>query len=144
MLSSFTRASTALVIRHVPRSDPPSFQIVRLSDGKVSEAMPSPSPFNFSVEGRPQSHLMQELQWYLEDFLEFPFPPETDRADRVVAALKRWGEQTFKALFGSPLATRMFQEAVSEGYSRLNLRIVSDHPGVLAWPWETLRDPDMG
>ena len=87
---------------------------------------------------------MQELQWYLEDFLEYPFPPETDRADRVIAALRGWGEQTFEALFSHDLANRIFEGAVSQDYSQLCLQIVSDHPQVLAWPWEAIRDPQAG
>ena len=55
------------------------------------------------MEGRPNSDLMRELRWYLEEFLDYPFPPETDRAERVLDALRRWGEQAFDALFGKPV-----------------------------------------
>jgi hypothetical protein len=34
-------ASTTLVIRHLPGSDPASFQIIRLRDGKMSQPCPS-------------------------------------------------------------------------------------------------------
>ena len=87
---------------------------------------------------------MRELQWYLETFLDYPFPPETDHAERVLQSLKQWGEQAFDALFGSHAAGRMFDAATSEDYTRLHLQISSDDARVLAWPWEALRDPELG
>ena len=87
---------------------------------------------------------MRELQWYLETFLDYPFPPETNHAERVLDSLKRWGEQAFENLFGGRAAGRMFDAATSEDYARLHLQISSDDPRILAWPWEALRDPELG
>ena len=133
-----------LVIQHVANSDPAAFQVVRLDDAKTAGPICVLSPFGFSVEGRPGSHLMRELRWYLEDFLDYPFPPETDRAERVQRALRQWGQQAFDALFGSRAAGRMFDAVTSADYARLHLQISSDEPGVLAWPWEALYDPEAG
>ena len=77
-------------------------------------------------------------------FLNYPFPPETDHADRVLKALRDWGEQAFQALFGDRAAGRMFDAATADDYSRLHLQISSDDPQVLSWPWEALRDPEVG
>jgi hypothetical protein len=96
------RASpSTLIIRHIPGSHPAAFQVTRLSHGKTAEPASPPSLVGFPVEGRPSSDLMHELQWYLETFLEYPFPPETDHAERVLESLKHWGEQTSEAPFGS-------------------------------------------
>jgi tetratricopeptide (TPR) repeat protein len=134
---------TTLAIRHVPGSDPASFQVARLRDGKTSQPVPVLSPIGFPVEGRPNSDLMRELQWYLEIFLDYPFPPETEHAERVLKALRDWGEQAFRKLFDEKIAGRMF-DAATKDYSRLHLQISSDDPRVLAWPWEALRDPELG
>jgi tetratricopeptide (TPR) repeat protein len=88
--------------------------------------------------------LLRELRWYLETFLDYPFPPETDRAERVLQSLKQWGEQAFNALFGSRAAGRMFEAATSKDYSQLHLQVSSDDARILAWPWEALRDPELG
>jgi tetratricopeptide (TPR) repeat protein len=133
-----------LVIQHVANSDPAAFQVVRLDDGKTAGPICLPAPFGFPVEGRPDSHLMRELRWYLEDFLDYPFPPETDRAERVQRALRQWGQLAFDALFGSRATGRMFDAATSADYTQLHLQISSDEPGVLAWPWEALYDPEAG
>lgn len=66
-----------LVIRHVSDTDPPLFQVAR-EDHKSAEPVSLTAPFGFPVEGRPESDLMQEMRWYLEDFLEYPFSPNTD------------------------------------------------------------------
>ncbi|MFI5117919.1 MAG: CHAT domain-containing protein [Terriglobales bacterium] len=139
-----TSAESVLVVRHQPGSDPPSFEVVRLRDAKSSQPAMLLSPFGFPVEGRPNSDLMRELQWYLETFLDYPFPPETDHADRVLKALRDWGEQAFQTLFGDRAAGRMFDAATANDYSRLHLQISSDDPQVLSWPWEALRDPELG
>jgi hypothetical protein len=77
-----------LIVRHVDQSDPAQFQVVRLSDGKTVGPVVVPSPVGFPVVGRPNSDLMRELGWYLEGFLDYPFPPETDHAERLRDALK--------------------------------------------------------
>ena len=137
-------SSTTLIIRHVDDSAPTQFRVVRLSDGKTSEPVVVPPPVGFAVEGRPQTDLMQELQWYLESFLDYPFPPETEHAERVQDALKAWGEQAFEALFGNRATGRWFDAATSGQYRQLQLQISSDDPRVLYWPWEALRDPEAG
>ena len=141
---SMASPDSILAVRHIPGSDPSSFQVVRLRDGKTTEPASPPSPFGYPVEGRSNSNLVRELRWYLEDFLEYPFPPETDRADQVLIALKGWGEETFAVLFGQRSAGRMFDAATADQYSLLHLQISSDEPRILAWPWEAIRDPEIG
>jgi hypothetical protein len=102
MVERVPSTDTTLVIRHLPESNPESFQVMRLRDGKTTEAVSPPSPHGFPVEDKPNSDLLRELQWYLEAFLDYPFPPETGHADRVLKALKDWGEQTFAALLTIP------------------------------------------
>jgi tetratricopeptide (TPR) repeat protein len=138
------RPETTLVIRHIAKSDPTAFEVMRLADGKASPPAKVVSPVGFPVEGRPNSDLLQELQWYLEDFLDYPFPLETDHAERVQKALRDWGEKAFNALFADVNARRMFDTAVAKGRAELHLRIASDDPRILAWPWEALRDPELG
>jgi tetratricopeptide (TPR) repeat protein len=141
-ISSKTR--TQLRIAHLPGSNPIAFQIVRLSDGKTTTPSSPVSPVGFPVEGRPNSDLLRELRWYLETFLEYPFPPVTDHADRVLKSLRDWGQQAFSTFFENRSAGRMFDAAVAEDYSDLYLQIASDDPRVLAWPWEALHDPEVG
>jgi tetratricopeptide (TPR) repeat protein len=132
-----------LILRHIPRSAPSFFQVSR-ADGKATEPRPVPPAGGFPVEGRPASDLSAELRWYLEDFLGYPFSPETEHAERVLAALDRWGREAFGSLFGDRDGGGKLEGAVREGYASLRLQIRSDDPAVLAWPWEALHDPQAG
>ncbi|EGJ51770.1 tetratricopeptide repeat protein [Desulfocurvibacter africanus] len=122
----------------------PTFSVIRLSDGKKSGPFAIVSPRGFPVEGRPNSDLMAELRWYLEEFLEYPFHPETDHAERVLDSLKQWGERAFVALFADRNSRRFFDDATEEGHEKLLLQVASDDPEVLSWPWEALKDPEAG
>jgi hypothetical protein len=93
------------------------------------------SPYQFGVEGLPNSDLMRELRWYLEHFLDYPFHPEIDHAERILNALKTWGVQVFNVLFDRRYAANWL--AVST-----ILQIHSDDPHILSWPWEALVDPN--
>ena len=68
---------STLIIRHVPESDPLRFQVLE-PDGDPTPPVEVPAAAGYAVEGRPTSDLMAELRWYLEDFLEYPFHPETE------------------------------------------------------------------
>ena len=133
-----------LLIRHVESGDPPKFQAICPQDARSTETVAIPSPVGFPVEGRPNSDLMRELRWYLEGFLDYPFPPETEHAERVRDALRRWGVEAFNKLFGDRRGGEIFNDATREGYESLHLLISSDDPQVLGWPWEALHDPQVG
>jgi hypothetical protein len=82
-----SRQTAAFAIEHVEGSSPPTCKLTRLEDGKSLSPVAIPSPYEFPVKGRPNSPLMRELRWYLEQFLDYPFHPETDHAD--VARIRR-------------------------------------------------------
>jgi tetratricopeptide (TPR) repeat protein len=132
-----------LRINHLQNIEPAMFQLTRIADGKSMPPVLIPSPVKFPVEGRKDC-LLVELKWYLESFLDFPFSPATDHAERVLDALRTWGEQAFLALFGGREGGRWFDVAAAGGYSNLQLQVASDDPKILAWPWEALRDPELG
>jgi tetratricopeptide (TPR) repeat protein len=134
---------TSLTVRHIPDSDPPHFAVLR-SDGHMSGPVEVPSAEKALVEGRPLDTLTTQLRWYLEEFLGYPFPPETEHAERVQAALRKWGETAFNALFNSFEAGQLFAQAVALGDRYLRLQIASNDPTVLAWPWEALYRPTSG
>ena len=98
---------TTLVIRHLVNSTSPQFEVLRLPDAKPAGPFTPPPAAGYPVEGRPDSDLLRELRWRLEDFLSYPFPPETDHADRVLKALQDWGEQSFRAAWVDSAAMRL-------------------------------------
>jgi hypothetical protein len=123
-----------LAITHIANSLPPAFVLTRHPETKSAGAVPIPSPYEFPLEGQPNSNLMHELRWYLEHFLDYPFPPETTRAGRILDALKAWGTSAFNALFDR-------RDAHAWPAAANILQIRSDDPHILSWPWEALYDP---
>src|SRR5260370_28576196 len=126
--------TAALAIEHAEKSSPPVFNLTRLPDGKSAAPVTILSPYEFPVEGQPNSNLMLQLRWYLEQFLDYPFEPEIGHADRVLDALKAWGTQAFNALFDRRDAANWLAAAGI-------LQVHSDDPQILSWPWEALFDP---
>jgi hypothetical protein len=92
-------ATTTLAIAHAENSSPPAFVLSRLRDGKSAAPVTISSPYELLVEGQPNSNLMDQLRWYLEHFLDYPFDPEIGHAGHVLDALEAWGTQAFNALF---------------------------------------------
>lgn len=80
-----------LAVKHVGVSSPAAFALTRLPDGKSLASVSFDSPYKFAVAGQPKSDLVRELRWYLEGFLDYPFHPETLRAEHTLDALQAWG-----------------------------------------------------
>lgn len=91
-----------------------------------------------AVEGYDKLSLREGLVWYLEEYLDRPFGPNTKKAAAVENALHRWGEESVEKLF-SGKALRCL-DAAQEDLKSVQVRVVSDSPAVLSWPWEALRD----
>ncbi len=117
-------------------STPPLFRVTRQPNPKSTKPVALDSPYGFPVEGTPK-RLMERLRWYLEEFLKYPYPPETGRADNVLEALKSWGSRCFDALFDNREAGAWLEDAAV-------LQIRCNDPHLLSWPWEALYDPHAG
>ncbi len=126
-------APGTLAIVHEEGSSPAAFKLTRLPDGKSAAPVAIASPYDFPV-ARQSKKLMEELRWYLEQFLDYPFSPETEHADRVLDALKAWGTEAFDTLFDRGDAADWLAHSAI-------LQIRSDDPHILSWPWEVLFDP---
>lgn len=127
------RSPQEFLIRHLCGTAPPSFEVEDVIRCVRTAAPNPPAADTFPVEGRPGSRLAEELRWYLEEFLDYPFHPETERAERVLTALQKWGQVSFESLLG-PMGPNTIE-------SGLRVVVESDSLQVLSWPWETLTAP---
>ena len=133
---------TTLQINHINGSpgSTPQFE-VQADNGKRSPAVSLTPPTEQMVAG---ISLLQGLTWYLEEFFSVSNVENfCTRADAVQAALKEWGRDCFDALFQGH-ARDWYHEAWRGGLQNLTLKIASDDPGVLGWPWEALYSDDDG
>ena len=80
---------------------------------------------------------LDDLRWYLEDYLLAPFGVWEDRGPAVRARLAGWGDLVFGSVF-SPGPTRdAYQRARDRG---LEVVFRSAEPSLLGLPWELMRD----
>jgi len=105
--------------------------------GRVQRAQEQ--PFKPPLDAEVQ----RDLQWYFEVYpVQYTTEIDDERASRVAERIPTWGTALFNATFSDREAERLFnrfQDSTDEGKV---LTVSSDHPAVLAQPWELLRDPE--
>jgi len=128
-------------ISNVPELYPAQF-IARNRDTEQSApAAVVPSPYEWPAPGAGDGSLMDHLRWLLETYLDYPMPPNPERAALIEAALKAWGSAAFNALFNNRDAGRWLPCQAGEV---MDILITCDDPELLSWPWEALCDPKLG
>jgi len=80
---------------------------------------------------------LEDLRWYLEDYLLAPFGVWEDRGPAVRGKLAEWGDQVFASVFGGGPARFAYERARDRG---LEVVFRSAEPGLLGLPWELMRD----
>ena len=90
-------------------------------------------PFTWPLD----ANVLEDLRWYLEDYLLAPFGVWEDRGPAVRAKLAGWGEEVFGRVFGAGSARDAYQRARDGG---LEVVFRSAVPGLLGLPWELMRD----
>ncbi len=89
--------------------------------------------------------VLEDLRWYLEDYLSFPYGLEPDKARKIEKKFQEWGAELYQLIFcSSEEARKFFQEATRAGLDHCELAITSDDPAILNLPWELLYSPDYG
>jgi hypothetical protein len=101
-------------------------------DGGLPEEV-SQAPLAWPVDG----DALEDLRWYLEDYLQAPFEVWKDRGPAVRAKLPGWGDLVFGSVFGRGPARDAYQRTRDRG---LEVVFRSAEPGLLALPWELMRD----
>ncbi|MFD3312954.1 tetratricopeptide repeat protein [Streptomyces sp. NPDC058694] len=84
---------------------------------------------------------LEELRWYLEDYLRAPFGVYGERGPRVEAQFPKWGAQVFEAVFGSGPARDAYTRARARG-GPVEIVVRSGTAQHLGLPWELMADPE--
>jgi hypothetical protein len=83
---------------------------------------------------------LEDLRWYLEDYLWVPFGVYSDRGEQVAARLPEWGARLFQSTLGAGRAHRSYVAARTRGRP-IEVVIQSKAAQPLALPWELMHDP---
>lgn len=131
-------------IHHIENLDgPPKFEVIRSMGTLHGEAVTLPDPTEFPVDGYPVKRLLPELRWYLEDYLQNPFGVYPQLAESIAKTMQAWGTSVFDALFTGH-ARDWYQDAKRKNLKNLCIKITSDSPQIMSWPWEALYSRDDG
>jgi tetratricopeptide (TPR) repeat protein len=119
------------------RFDDPAHVVVTLNDAgrlQTAKAQEFVAPLDADAQ--------RDLQWYFEVYpVQYTTEIDDERASQIAERIPAWGAALFNAVFADHGAERLFdrfQDASEEGKL---VTVSSDHPAVLAQPWELLRDP---
>ena len=107
-------------------------EVLSWPDNGLPELM-SRAPVAWPLDGEA----LEDLRWYLENYLLAPFGVWEDRGPAVAGKLAGWGDEVFGSMFGSGPARDAYQRARDRG---LEIVFRSADPGLLSLPWELMRD----
>ncbi len=84
---------------------------------------------------------LEDLRWYVEDYLGAPYAVWEDRGAEVDMALADWGKSLFNRVFGTgqPGRDAYIQLTVGQEWE---LWLASKNPAFLGLPWELMCDPE--
>ena len=133
-----------LQICHVgDQNGAPLFSVVRSGDLKRTAPVSLPSPVSFPVGDDAERGLLPRLRWYLEGYLQAPFGAYRQSAQAVAETLQAWGGAVFDRLFVGE-AQNWYQTARRQSFRDFRIKITSDSPEIMAWPWEALYSREDG
>ena len=101
-------------------------------DGGMPEQV-SQAPLTWPLD----ADALEDLRWYLEDYLQGPFGVWEERGPAISEKLAGWGDLVFESVFGTGKARDAYQRARDRN---LELVFRSAEPGLLGLPWELMRD----
>ena len=87
---------------------------------------------------------LEDLRWYLEDYLSAPYGVYESRGLQVEARFRAWGERLFAALFRTEALRDVYRAFRAQARQAADPQLVvsSRSPAWLSLPWELLRDPE--
>ena len=83
----------------------------------------------------------EELEWYFEEYLEFPFIKKV-RAQIAAAGIRTYGEELFKQVFGDPDIYAEYRSLLKSGLHDLIIEVAGS-PKFHALHWESVKDPKL-
>ncbi|HLG15897.1 MAG TPA: CHAT domain-containing protein [Blastocatellia bacterium] len=126
-----------LIITHIPAADghPRRVRVAyRPEPGAQLQERETQLDFAVTEDDRRQ------IQWYLEEFLIYPWGEFRERALEVEELMIRRGEELFRAIFTDPQTAALYAH-VADSLPSTRIVIHAPDPEGIALPWELMRDP---
>jgi hypothetical protein len=113
---------------------------VAVSTWPAGDLAPSPVGEPQPLQLPLDKEALEDLRWYVEDYLRVPYGVYEQRGPQVAARLRDWGHTLFAALFGTEPA-RLAYAALRPG-AETELLVRSSSARWLSLPWELAWDPN--
>ena len=129
-----------LIIDYIPAKGEGSAQ-VRVVCRPESGADQESDPIDFSFEMSDDDRRL--VQWYMEDYLSYPYAAFVDRAKKAEELMRQMGEELFDAVF-SDRRSITFYSKVEDDLADCRITVRVSDPVGRSLPWELMRDPGRG
>ncbi len=129
-----------LTIHYIPGSEDSGAR-VRVSYRTQEGAQPQEREIEFGFTVTENQR--RDIQWYLEEYLTYPWGEFRTRAQQVEEMMERLGIEQFDALFRKPETAELYSHVAND---LANTRIVihADDTEGIALPWELMRNQAHG
>ena len=97
--------------------------------------------YSITINNPFEEQQEQELEWYFEEHLEFPFTKKV-RAQNATISIKTYGETLFKHVFGAPDIYAEYRDILKASLNNLQIEIAG-LPKFHALHWEFIKDPKL-
>ena len=129
-----------LTIHHIASEETLSARVrVSYRPQEGAQAQERETEFTFAVT-EEQRRL---IQWYLEEYLLYPWGELRQRASRVEELMTQLGEELFQAVFDNRETAALYAH-VADDLPDSRIVIHAGEPEGIALPWELMRDPTRG
>src|SRR5215813_12561275 len=101
-----------------------------------AQAQERETAFTFAITEEQR----QLIQWYLEQYLLYPWGEFRKRAQRAEELMEQLGVKLFEAVFRNRETGALYAH-VADDLANTRIVIHSSDPAGIALPWELIRDP---
>ncbi len=129
-----------LIIHHIPAGGETNARVrVSYRPQEGAQAQQRETTFEFAVT-EDQRRL---IQWYLEEYLSYPWGEFRLRAQQAEELMEQLGVQLFDAVFGGRETGALYAH-VADDLANTRVVIEAADPEGIALPWEFMRDSTRG
>src|SRR2546423_4484331 len=129
-----------LTMQHIPASKQTGARVrISYRPQEGAQQQERETDFGFDVTEKQR----RDIQWYLEEYLTYPWGEFRTRAEQVEGMMEQLGIELFDAVFGSRETGALYTH-VADDLANTRIVIHASDPEGIALPWELIRDSARG
>jgi tetratricopeptide (TPR) repeat protein len=127
-----------LIIEHIPAAEkaPARIRVIYRKDSSTQPQI-AETDFDFQISDEDR----RLIQWYLEEYLQYPWGEFVNRANKAKELMRSMGEKLFNSIFKNPLTSKIYNRYIANDLDHTNIIIHASNPSGISIPWELISDP---